>query len=255
MKLNSLSQLLLLLICLVLYNTPAKAAGIFFTDTTPVQIVKKDAKAIITDYISAIGGAAAIKKINSIASSGNLTVQGATLDVSQKEMSPNKTAQVLTMGGNTVGKTVFNGSKGYTEQMGNRADMGEDDMADLKQQTSLIEQTAYLTNDAYKLSVQGTDTVSGAVAYKVSVIKPSGKEDMEYYDVASKLLVRKDVTRTANGQTISMQYQFSDYKKTGDVQLPYSQLLTISAGAINQSLSIKMTDMKMNEGVTDADFE
>lgn len=255
MNSNRFSFFILLVIVSGIYQTPVKAADFFYNDTIPAQVADKDAKTIISDYINAVGGTAAIKKLNSIASTGNLSVQGATLDILQKEMAPNKTAQVLTMGGNTVGKTVFNGSKGYTEQMGNRADMGEEDMADLKQKTSLIEQADYLTNNAYKLSLQGIDTVNGAKAYKVSVIKPSGKEDIEYYDAASKLLVRKDVTRMVNGQTISTQYMFGDYKKTGDVLLPYSLSLTVAAGAMNQTLSIKLTDMKVNEGVTDADFE
>lgn len=240
---------------LSLWQMPVRAAFHFYADTTPSQTVNKEAKAIIKDYITAIGGADAIKKLNSIASTGNLSVQGATLDVTQKEMAPNRTAQIITMGGNTVGKTVFNGTKGYTEQMGNRADMGEEDITDMKQQTSLIEQTDYLTNPAYKLAVQGIDTVNGSAAYKVAVTKPSGKTDVEYYDVASTLLVQKDVSRTVSGQTISSVYQFSNYKKTGDVQLPYAIGLTVSSGAMSQTLNITLTDMKVNEGVTAADFE
>ena len=37
--------------------------------------------------------------------------------------------------------------------------------------------------------------------------------------------------------------------------LPYKLSLTLAAGAMNQSVDIILTDIKVNEGVTDADFQ
>ncbi len=236
------------------FTSPVKALPhhlhLLLSDTTDA-----DAKTVVADYINAIGGMDAVKKLNSTSATGSLSVQGMSLDVTQKRMSPNKTVQTVTMSGNTVGKTVFNGSKGYQEQMGNRTDMSDEDMADMKTQTSIVPQVDYLTGDNYKMTVAGTEKINDADAYKVVVTMPSGKTDTEYYDVATKLLVKQVMNRNSNGQDVTATYDYGDYKKAGDVMLPYKLSLGIAAGTINQSIDIVLTDIKVNEGVTDADFE
>ena len=235
----------------------ATAAILSHSDSTPARATDKDAKAIITDYVNAIGGAAAIKKVNSTSATGTLSVQGMSLDVKQERLAPNKTLQTIVMNGNTVGKTVFNGNKGYQEQMGNHIDMTDEDITDMKMQTSIIPQTDYLTNSNYKLATQDIEKINNSDAYKVLVTMPSGKTDTEFYDVASKLLVKQIVTRTTSGQTVLATYGFSDYRKAGDadVLMPYNLNVTIASGAMNQSIDILLKEVKVNEGVTDADFE
>jgi zinc protease len=214
-----------------------------------------DGKAVVTDYINAIGGLDAIKKISSLKDTGSFSVQGMTFPVVQKHLAPNKTLQIVTMNGTTVGKSVFDGSKGYTEQMGTRMDMGEAEMADMKTHTSVIPQADYLTSSDYKLSLLGSEKVDNEDTYKILVTTPSGTTDTEYYSKASKLLIKQIVTKTVNGQTITITNSFNDYRKTGAVLLPYKQSVTVASGAINQSIDIAFSDMKINEGVSAADFE
>ena len=248
-------MLSVLIVCVNVLHTSAKNTHPVYSDFAPADTIKKDAKAIVTDYINAIGGMDAVTKLNSINATGNLSVQGMLLDVTQKQMAPNKTLQVVTMNGTTAGKTVFDGTKGYAEQMGNKVDMNDEEMSDLKANTLLVEQANYLTGSVFKLSVLGIDTVNGSNAYKVAITTPSGKTNTEYYDVASKLLVKKSAERTVNGQTVSTTYQYSDYKKAGDVTMPYTLGVSVAAGAMNQAFTIVLTDIKVNEGVTDADFQ
>lgn len=245
----------IIIFCFTVGTTGVKAAPVVYADSTPASAISKKAETIVADYITAIGGMDAVKKLNSVLDSGTLTVQGNTLQVVQKKMVPGKMLQVVTMNGNTVGKTVFDGTKGYTEQMGNRTDMGETDMSDLKSQTSLIEQVDYLTNKAYKMAVIGTEKLNGADAYKLLVTMPSGKTDTEYYDVATKLLLQKTMANSVNGQDFTTTNKFSNYKKVGSVLLPYTLTAEISAGAMNQSFDILLTSIQVNEGVTAADFE
>ena len=63
------------------------------------------------------------------------------------------------------------------------------------------------------------------------------------------------VSRSMNGQNAMATYEFSDYKKTGDVMLPYKLSLMLGAGSMNQSIDITLTDIKVNEGVSAADFQ
>lgn len=214
-----------------------------------------DGKAVVTDYINAIGGMEAIKKINSLKDSGSFSVQGMALPMSQKFMAPNKTLQTVSMNGMSVAKTVFNGEKGYQEQMGNRVDMSATELADKKTQTSVIPQVDYLTNNSYKLSLQGSEKVNDKDAYKVLVTMPSGDVDTEYYDKATKLLVKQTLAKTVAGQSATVTYDYSDYRKVNDVLISYKQTLTVAAGPINQAIDILLSDITVNEGVTAADFE
>ena len=214
-----------------------------------------DAKAVVTDYINAIGGLDAIKKISSLNNTGTFSAQGMQFPVTQKYMAPNKILQAVTMNGTTVAKTVFDGEKGYQEQMGNHMDIGTNEMSDMKMRTSAIPQVTYLTNTAYKLSLLGTEKVEDKEAYKILVTMPSGDMDTEYYDKSTKFLIKQVLAKTVSGQTVAVTYNYSDYRKAGDILTSFKQTLNISSGAINQSIDITLSDVKVNEDVTATDFE
>jgi hypothetical protein len=91
-------------------------------------------------------------------------------------------------------------------------------------------------------------------ANQLTVTGPSGKSTVEYYDVASGLLVRSEASSEMQGQSIQVRTDFSDYKKIGDVMFNQRQTMTITAPQGSQQMEIKFTDYKVNEGVTEADF-
>ena len=254
MKLLIQSAVFIAALCVSVTSVQAGAAVVTMQDSTPVATVTKDAKTIIGDYIDAIGGLEAIKNVKSISDTGTLSVQGTSLDVMQEKLAPNKMRQIVMMNGTVVGKTVFNGTSGYGEQMGNRTDMADSDVVDMKSQTTLIEQVDYLTNPAYKLSVAGVEPVNGSDAYKVVISTPAGKTITEYYDKTSKLLVKKVMEGTVNGQDFVTTNGYSNYKKAGDIMLPHNLTVSISAGSMAQSFDIVLNKINVNEGVADADF-
>ena len=220
--------------------------------TSPVATA--DAKVIITDYLKAIGGVEELKKVNSISISLGMSMQGMTLDVEQKKMLPNMELTTVKMQGNVVNKSLFDGSTGYQEQMGQKKPMTDDEIKDKKNQTTLFDQIDYLL-PSYKLLVQGTEKVDGKDAYKVLVTTPSGKTQTEYYDAQSKLLVKLEKEEMANNMTINNTVEFQDYKKNGNILLPYKQKVTVSAGGQEQTFEMTVNDVKLNEGVTAADFK
>jgi len=217
--------------------------------------VNVDAKTVIGDYIKAIGGESALAQVKSINATGSMSIQGTQLTYHQKQMAPNKRVVTIEMNGNVMSKNVFNGTTGYQQQMGNKVEMSPEDVAEAKLQTSVFEQEDYLKNGDIKLQVAGTEQVNGKDAYKVQITYPSGQNVTEYYDVASKLLVKREATKTAMGQSINSTTEFSNYKKTGDIMLPYKMSISVSAGEMNQSFDVAFSDYKINEGVSESDFE
>jgi len=210
---------------------------------------------VIKGYINALGGEAELKKLTSYTVSMDMSMQGMKLAVTQKKMAPNKEMMTVSMGGNTVMKEVFDGTAGYQQQMGNKKDLGADEVAQKKVFTSLTEQVDYLTNPAFKLAVKGVQKINGSDAYQLSVTDPTGKVSTEYYDVKSKLLVKNESTTVTNGTSVNATVDFADYRKVGNLMFPYKQTITQSAGGQDQTFEMTITDVKINTGVTADDFK
>jgi zinc protease len=213
---------------------------------------------VIKGYIDAIGGAAELNKVTSYDATMTMTMaamQGTVLNVSEKKMAPNKEMMSVTMNGNVVMKSAFDGDKGYQAQMGNKKDMAADEVAQKKVFTSLTEQLDYLNNPAFKLTVKGIQKVNGADAYQVDVTDPTGKISTEYYDVKSKLLVKNESTTVSGTNSIMQTLELGDYRKVGNVMFPFKQTLTQSAGGQDQTFTMTVSDIKLNTGVTADDFK
>jgi zinc protease len=210
---------------------------------------------VIKNYIDATGGTAELSKVTSIDVTLTMAMQGMTLNVSEKKLAPNKESMSITMGGNVVMKSAFDGDKGYQMQMGNKKDMTAEEIAQKKVFTSLTEQLDYLNNPAFKLAVKGIQKVNGADAYQIDVTDPTGKTSTEYYDVNSKLLVKNESTTTTDGNTAMQTLELSDYRKVGNIMFPYKQAISVSAGGQDQNFVMTVTDVKLNTGVTADDFK
>lgn len=213
------------------YDAYAKPA----TAPAATTQVNADAKTIIADYIKAIGGADALAQVQSIDATGSMSIQGMQLSYHQKQMAPNKQLVTIEMNGNVMSKNVFNGTTGYQQQMGNKTDLDDEEIAENKMQTSLFEQQDYLKNNDIQLLVAGIEKMNGADVYKVQVTLPAGKVINEYYDVASKLLLKRESDRKAMDQTVNTITEFSDYKKAGTILLPYKMSISVAAGEMNQT--------------------
>ena len=85
----------------------------------------------------------------------------------------------------------------------------------------------------------------------IKITKPSGKVTSEYYSAKTGLLLREESTETEGGQEFTVTTDYSDYQKVGTLMFPMSFTQSVSG----QDLVFKLSDMKINEGVTDADFK
>lgn len=210
---------------------------------------------VLNNYLKAMGGVEALKNVKSIYAQMGMQMQGATIDIESKQMAPKMEAVTMSMNGNPVMKTRFNGTAGYQEQGGQKKAMTADEIKEKAVITGLFEQLDYVKNPAFKAEVIGIEKVNGSDAYKVLVTFPVGKTKTEYYDVTSKLLVKIEVSTTMpNNMTLIQTIEYSDYRKVGNIMFPYAQTHTVNAGGQQQVMEMKATSVKLNEGVTAADF-
>jgi len=196
---------------------------------------------VVDTYFKAIGGADKAHAIKTIMTSSDAKVQGMAINLTTKTAAPNKTSVVVFGMGQTLSKQVFDGSKGYAEQQGRRTDLTGEKLKEAKENSGLFKDDLYKSG-----SLDRIENLEGKPAYVVI----SGKTEV-YYDVKSGLKVKEVVTSKAGGKEVKNPVNFSDYKVVNGIKFPHK--ISMKMGPMSMEFIVK--EIKINEGVTDADFK
>jgi predicted Zn-dependent peptidase len=208
------------------------------------------ASSIIESYLKAIGGKEELKKINTVRAAFTMDLMNQSFEGVDIKSAPNKHYTEVKMGEMKVMQSSFDGTKGFRAQMGQKADLEAKEIKEAQDDRAIIPQLYYIAND-HQTSYLGLGKVGEEEVYRLKVTKPSGKVSVENYSIKSGLLVRDESTTDAGGQEMTIFVDYSDYRKVGAVLLPFK--ITQIVG--EQEFSMNMTTVKINEGVTDADFQ
>ena len=138
--------------------------------------------------------------------------------------------------------------------MGNKKTISEDEIAQYKNVKGIFPQL-YYSDGSYKLEVKGTEKISDKDAYKINVTSAAGDKSTEYYDVSSGYLLKEEKSVKTQGQNVQQTFEFSNYKKAGNVLFPFTNNITIQSPAGSQELVMEIKDVKLNEGVKAEDFK
>jgi predicted Zn-dependent peptidase len=218
-----------------------------FTKPIPSGV---SAQSVINKYITAIGGKDNAMTIKTVHSSANVTIEGAPFSPKAdiKQMAPNKESMEMSIEGmGVIMKQKFNGETGYIEQQGQKMPM-EGKMLDIqKSKITLFPELYY--DDSFKLSLESLTTIDGNDVYKVKVEK-DGKASFKYYSTETGLLKRVEKTVTIGENETTSIVDYSKYSPVKGVQFPYHQI--IKSGP--QTIIFNVTNVLVNEGVSDEDF-
>jgi len=211
------------------------------------------AEKVFKKYIDAMGGAGAIESVKDIKIVGSSTIQGMSLTITEVKKAPNlwKQSVDVAMGDKkmTMQKQVFNGTTGYQEQQGQKADMTGDDLDEIKQDADI---TVELHPEKYgiKRTLRGMENVNGSNAYILDVVNAKGKKSVEYYDAASGLLVKKIQGDGDKSHTTD----FADYREvpgTGGYKIPY-KVTESATGA--PTITENVETVELNKNIPDSEF-
>lgn len=202
-------------------------------------------KVVLDAYIKAVGGEAAVAKVKTISMLGKATIPGAPAPISISiKRAEGKFMQEIAMEGmGSLQKQVINGNKGYTTQQGQRTDLSAEDLVDVKMELAPFSETLLLKEPG--VVVESIEVVDGKDAYVVK----SGNSKF-YYDVTTGLKVATSQTAEMMGQQVTSYTYYSDYKVVKGINIPHT--ITQNVGF---DLDLKISEVKINEGVTDADFK
>jgi zinc protease len=200
------------------------------------------AESVVNKYITAIGGKDKVMAVKTTMTVANATIQGTPLVMTMKAGSPNKTSQEISVMGNTMQKAVFDGEKGYQEAQGQKKEMTPEEITKAKSESALFNDLVYTSGELIRVEpLEGKNAI---------VLKYNDTE--VYYDMTSGLKVKEVKTaKGPDGKEISVPTVFADYKEVNGIKFPHS--IGIKSGPMNLDFVVK--EIKVNEGVSDADFE
>lgn len=208
------------------------------------------AASVIDGFLTAIGGKDEVKKFNTLKASFTMEIQGMSLKGTDIKMAPNKQHTEIKMGEMKVMEKVFDGTKGYQAQSGQKKEMDEKDIKEAQDEKALIPQLYYISQD-YQVLYIGTDKVGNEEAYKLKVTAPSGKVSVEFYSTKTGLLIRDENTMEGPNGEVTITADYSNYKKAGNILLPFTTVRSFG----EQEMTFTIDEAQVNEGVTDADFK
>jgi predicted Zn-dependent peptidase len=200
------------------------------------------ATTVVDKYIKAIGGKGKVMAVKSVMMVSNATIQGTPLVLTMKMAAPNKTSQVMTVMGNVASKSVFDGTTGYQEARGQKMDMQPAQIEEAKASMAPFSDMAYK-----KGKLDRIEPIDGK-NYFVIVFN-----DTEvFYDMESGLKYQEVKTaKTPDGKETKVPTMFSDYREVNGIMFPYS----IASKMGPMDLNFEVKEVKVNEGVSDADFK
>lgn len=200
------------------------------------------AETVINKYITAIGGKEKVMAVKTTMMIANATIQGTPLVMTMKAAAPNKSSQEISVMGNTMQKTVFNGTTGYAASRGQKKDMTAEEIAKAKGESGLFKDFGYASGELLRIEpLEGKNAI--VLKYKDSEM---------YYDMTSGLKVKEVKTsKGPDGKEVSVPTVFADYKEVNGVKFPHA--IGIKSGPMN--LDFVVQEIKVNEGVSNADFE
>ncbi|WP_447635240.1 M16 family metallopeptidase [Flavobacterium microcysteis] len=201
------------------------------------------AKTVFDNYIKAIGGDKNAKSVKTVFSTLNGKVQGIDVTMTRKSSAAGKKVDEVKGMGQTLSKEVFDGTKGYESAQGQKEDYNADKVASAKFYSLPFPELTLATKPGITLS--GIESIDGKDAYAIK----DGKKTL-YYDVTTGLKLAESNLEEMQGQQMTQVISFSDYKDVKGVKVPFKTTLNVGI-----EIELTASDVKINEGVTDADFK
>jgi zinc protease len=195
---------------------------------------------VVDNYFKAIGGADKVKSVKTILTSSDAKVQGMAINLITKVSAPNKVSAVVSGMGQTLSKQIFDGEKGFAEQQGRRVELTAAQIAEAKKNTLFIDE-AYKNGKLDRIA-----NLDGVSAYVIV----SGKKEI-FYNVKTGLKIQEVITAKVNGKEVKNATLFSDYKVVNGVKFPHKTIMPMGP----MKLEFVVSEIKINEGVSDADFK
>jgi predicted Zn-dependent peptidase len=202
-------------------------------------------KIVLDNYIKAIGGEKAVASVKTLMMLGSASIPQAPspLSFTNKVDSKGKLMTEIAMGPMSLMKQVVNEKGAYVVQQGQTKKIEGADLAEMKASATPFEELQLAKKTG--LTISGIESINGNDAYGIA----NGTTTL-FYDVKSGLKVAESKTVEQGGNKMTQTTNYGDYREVKGVKVPFNIIQNVGF-----ELDIKMSEVKINEGVTDADFQ
>ncbi|MFM9951512.1 MAG: caspase domain-containing protein [Saprospiraceae bacterium] len=209
------------------------------------------AQTVIDNYLKAIGGKEALKRVKDMKMSMTTSAEGQTIVLVIQRKMPNKLVMTMLMSGVVLSETKFDGEIGVVMDMsGDVQPMDEAGLKMFKDQSGIFEEIEYATNGT-KLQLKGVEKVNGKDAYKLDITAPSGIKVTEFFDKATWLKVRTVQIEQGSEGPVTSTSDYEDYRNVNGIKVPYR--LTTS-GSTAAPMVLEGQSVEINKGIADSEF-
>jgi len=206
---------------------------------------------VIGNYLEAIGGKEKLETVEDMSMEMSTSMQGMAINMTMKRKEPAMMSMVVKMNGNILNETRFDGEKGYVSQMGQKQPIEGEQAEDTKEQAMLFPEMSY-EERGYTAEIVGVEKVNGEDAYKVIMTDPDGNKTTEYYGTESGLKLKEVTVQKGPQGEITVTNELSDYEEVDGIWIPRTMK---TVGAMPAPMTMKVEDVKINEGLSDEEFK
>ena len=199
-------------------------------------------ESVMNNYLKATGVLPDQNKLKSIMTQYEATIPMGAL-LSEEKRIDGKTVQNMYVGGNKMMSMVMT----QETATANNQQLPPNMIKDMKMNAGLFMEINLIDSKTAKIT--GIEQVNGKDAYVVNVPGEIVSFDL-FYDVESGLKVKEVQTTSMQGQTQKQEAILTDYKDYNGFKFPSTR----EAKMMGQAVTFKLKEVKINEGVSDADF-
>lgn len=203
------------------------------------------AETILSNYLSAIGGAERLSKVHTLSQTMIATLNNMELEMTIVKEQPAKLSIELFAGELLITQTIYDDTMATVVVMGDTQQIDRRGLTDLRDQALIFPEISYLQN-GYTATFVASDIINATQVYVLDIVGPLGIAKTEYYDAATWLKVRTVVNR---GEVAAVN-DYGDYRAVDGILFPFS---IISRGLVEQPLQFIVESIELNQPVdTDA---
>jgi zinc protease len=205
---------------------------------------------VIENYLESIGGREKLEALENIEISMKMSLQGMSIDAIMYQKSPDKFRMTMSMGGNVLSDTRFDGTVGKNSGMQGEQVLEGKQLENLQAQSQFMPELKY-NELGYKLQLKSIEIVDERETYMIEVFHPGSGTGYDYYDTESWLKIREDkVEETPDGSMVQIT-NLSDYKDVEGILYPHKLDLIVGP----QQISGTVESVKLNAGIDDSVFK
>ena len=199
---------------------------------------------VINNYIKAIGGTKALKKVKDVTINSSASMQNMPISLDLYYKAPDKMLMQVGSGAMVFAKQVYNAGKGISSSpmSGESKAIEGDELAGMKE-ASMIFPEMYYTSLGYTVTLLGIEEQKDKTElYKVQVTKGETRKEIEYYDVKTGFK-----TRSESKEQVT---EFGDYKAVDGIMFPHKMVQSMGP----QNIAFVVSSVKMNTKLKDDFF-